>query len=391
MRRARSSARRPDDGLFEADLRAVKPRPVFIIGLHRSGTTFLYQTITSVFPVASLTVYHVVNYDRILRHHHEGTAAAVQRELDGLFRSWHMATRRMDDVALSQAMPEEYGWILRRWAGAFHTNAKTAPLLDEICRKLKFLAPSAGAVLLKNPWDTGHVSELLAHFPDARFIFLQRDPAAIVNSQFRVARQFSEHLNPFVDLLFRGIPFGRTWLWWQRAVRKAAGAELHGRIALRLILRDATRELSRFETSWNVVPPERRVALDYEGLVRDLSAALEKVAFFLGLAPQRDALPEKPHPRPPTLLPEVAAAEAAFRRRLRERGIAQRALEESQTKPGYSRIFAPRGVLRNSRYSSTRQEGISRPRKIIMLMQSSQMLGSPSTSSRGCSMAMGWI
>jgi len=327
MKQARVTGRN-DDSRFEADLREVRPWPVFIIGLHRSGTTFLYQVVTSVFPVASLTVYHVVHYDRILLHHHDGTAAAARGELDGLFRSWSMATRRMDDVALSQAMPEEYGWVLRRRGGAFHTNAKTAPLLDEICRKLVFLTPSAEAVLLKNPWDTGHVRDLLTFFPDARFIFLQRDPVAIVNSQLRVAKNFGESKNPFVDLLFRGIPLGRAWLRLQRAVRKTAGERLHGRIALGYILRNVTRELSRLETSWNMVPPRLRMALDYGGLVRDVDGALERVAAFLGLAPRCAPVREKPKPRDPTLFPEVTAAEAGFRRRLKEMGIGQRALDE---------------------------------------------------------------
>lgn len=327
----RISVSRRDDSLFEMDLHEVTPRPVFIIGLARSGTTFLYQMLTGVFPVASLTVYNVVKYDRILLHHHEGTGAAAGRELDAMFRSWHMATRLIDDIALSHDMLEEYGWVLRRRAGAFHTNAKSAPLLDEICRKLQFIMPSAEAVLQKNPWDTGHAGDILAYFPDARFIFLQRDSVAIVNSQFRIAKYFGENKDPFVNMLFSGIPLGRTWMWLQRALRKVAGEHWHGRIALRYILRDVTRELDRLETSWDTVPPCQRMALDYGGLVSDPDGALERVAAFLGLAPRCDPVYEKPNPRDPILLPEVAAAEAGFRRRLRERGIAQRPLDEIRT------------------------------------------------------------
>jgi len=324
----RVSVSRSDDSLFEADLRKITPRPVFIIGLARSGTTFLYQMLTGVFPVASLTVYHVVNYDRILLHYHERTAATAGREIDRMFRNWHMPTRLTDDIVLSHAMLEEYGWVLRRRAGAFHTNTKTAPLLDEICRKLQFIMPSAKAVLHKNPWDTGHVGNILAYFPDARFIFLQRDPVAIVNSQFRIAKYFGEKKDPFVNMLLSGIPMGRTWMLLQRAVRKAAGEHWHSRIALRYILRDVTRELDRFETSWDTVPPHQRMALDYAGLVSDQAGALERVEAFLELPPRCDPVHEKPNPRDPILFPKVAAAEAGFRRRLRDRGIAHRPLDE---------------------------------------------------------------
>jgi len=323
----RAFLRRRDDRLYGTDLRKVTPKPVFIIGLHRSGTTLLYQMLAGAFPVASLSVHHVVNYDRILLHHHAGTAAAAGRELDSLFRSWHMATRGIDEVPLTHAMLEEYGWVLRRRAGAFHVNGKTAPLLDEICRKLQCLTPSAEAVLLKNPWDTGHAGDLLAYFPEARFIFLQRDPVAIVNSQFRIAKDHGGEKDPYLDLLLKGIPLGRAWLRLQRALRKALGGYLYGRIALRYILRDVTRELGRLEASWEAVPSGRRIALDYAGLVSCPDGALEKVANSLGLSPRPDPVRVEPHPRDPTLLPEVAAAESGFRMRLDEKGIARGSLD----------------------------------------------------------------
>jgi len=317
-----------DDSLYEASLHEVTPWPVFILGLSRSGTTFLYQTLADVFPIASLTVYHVIEYDRILLHHKEGKAAAAGQQLDEMFRSWNMATRLTDSISLSHAMLEEYGWVLKRRAGAFHTNTKTASQLQEICRKLQFISPSAKAILLKNPWDTGHASNILSIYPDARFIFLQRDPVAIVNSQFRIAKYFSETKDPFVNMLLKGIPMGQAWMWLQRAVRKTAGKKWHARIALRYILRTVTRELSRLETSWDMVASHQRIAFDYTDLVSDQAGVLKKVSAFLGLPPRSDPSPEKPNPRPPVLLPEVAAAEAGFRLRLEETGIAQRPLDK---------------------------------------------------------------
>lgn len=309
-------------------LRQVSPRPVFIIGLHRSGTTFLYQLLSHALNVAILTIYHVVHYDRILRHRQEGTEASAKGEIDQLFQNWHMESRLGDNISLSQAMPEEYGWLLRRWAGAFCTNARTAPLLDEICRKLQFLMPSAEAVLLKNPWDAGHVGDVLNRFPDARFIFLQRTPVAIVNSQFRIAQYFSKHKDPFIHLLFNGIPLGRAWLWTQRAVRKVVGEKWHGRIALGYIKRDVVRELKRLETSWKLCPPDQKIALDYNGLIDNPQEALQKVSGFLGISPRPEFAPAKSNPRIPALLPEVERVEADFCRLLASRRIAQQPFGE---------------------------------------------------------------
>jgi hypothetical protein len=313
---------RRDDTFFAADLARVMPVPVFIIGLARSGTTFLYQMLADAFPVAVLTVHHVVNYDTILLHHHEGTTEAAGRELDAMFRGWNMPTRRIDEFPLSHAMPEEYCWVLRRRGGAFHVTGRSAPRLEEICRKLHCAAPSAEAVVLKNPRDTGRVDRLLAHFPRARFVFLQRDPVAVVNSQFRVAKYHGREQDPYLELLLGGIPLARAWMRAQRILRKVLGESLFCRIALAHILRDVGRELGRLQASWKLVPPHRRVALDYDCLVRDPERAIEKLATSLGLSPRSDRVRVDPRPRDPTLLPEVAAAAAGFRGRLHERGIA---------------------------------------------------------------------
>jgi hypothetical protein len=322
----RPRVRTQDDACLRTDLGAVRPRPVFIIGLHRSGTTFLYRTLAGALPVASLTAYHVIHYDSILTQHHDGTAEAARRRLDGLFRSWGMATRRIDDVPLSHALLEEYGWVLRRRTGSFHASRRTAPLIDEINRTLQFLEPRSEAVVQKNPWDTGHVRSLLACFPEARFVFIERDPMAIVNSQFRIAKYSREERDPYLNLLLEGIPFGRAWMSLQRGARRAAGERLFVRIALRYITANVELELARLETSWAAVPPRLRLAVDYAGLVGDPEETLSRTQAFLALTLRSDAVRIRPEPRDATLLPEVAAIEARFRGRLKNKGIAQRPL-----------------------------------------------------------------
>lgn len=297
--------------------------PVFIIGLHRSGTTFLYRLLGGALPLACLTAYHVLHYERLLQQHREGTAEAVRRRMEEAFGAWGMSTRGIDDVPLSAAMPEEYGWVLRRLTGSFRTRPATMPLVDEICRRLQYLSPNAAGVLQKNPWDTGRVAVLQAGFPEARFLFLQRDPVAIANSQLRVARYFGQTADPYADALFRGIPLGRSWLRLQRTARRFVGSRPYHGLALRRILIDVPRELARLEASWALVPKDRRLALEYRSLVRDPLGAVEKTAAFLGLAMKEDFALAEPKPRDPTLLLEVAAVETVFRRRLRQRGIAQ--------------------------------------------------------------------
>jgi hypothetical protein len=151
---------------------------------------------------------------------------------------------------------------------------------------------------------------------------------AIVNSHFRIAKYFGTNKDPFLELLFSKITLGWTWTWMQRTLRKVLGEKWHGRIALFYILRSVTRKLKQLEISWAAVPPEQRLALDYKELMSDQDGVIKRVAAFLELSPRRDPVYEKPNPRNLSLLPEVAALETRFRRRLKERGIAQQPLDK---------------------------------------------------------------
>ncbi len=320
--------RHKDDRYLIDEISGNNMQPIFIIGLHRSGTTFLYETLNKVFPVASLTVYHIVHYHQIMQQHQQRTAGAAKAELDAQFQKWGMDTRKTDNIALSHATMEEYGWLLRRHSSALFTNEKTAPLLEEICKKLLATTPSAQAVLLKNPWDTGHVADILRQFPKARFIFLQRDPVAILNSQFRNAVHFGAKKDLFLNLLLEGFTLGKIVMFFQRSLRTLAGARFYNRVMLRHLLKDVTRELGRLESSWKAAPHNQRLLVNYDQLVRDPLSNLERIADFLALDPTSDLQSIKANPRDPKYLPDIAAVQAAFRQSLKEKGIAQKPLDE---------------------------------------------------------------
>lgn len=298
--------------------------PVFILGLHRSGTTYLNQVLAEALPLTGLTAYHVLRFDRLLAWRREGREEEERRALEAMFRGWGMDTRRIDDVRLGPDMPEEYGWILRRRGGSFRTGARTGPVLAEVVRTLSRLGPPDQAVLLKNPWDSGRAGEILSVIPRARFIFLRRDPPAVAASQWRVARYFGRCRDRYAEELFRGIPFGRSWLRIQRGIRAAAGERLHGAVALARILRDIPRQMAGLEASWAALPEDRRLSVEYEELAGDPSAVIRRAAEFLGLDP-RTAAPRTPPRRrglPPP--PEIRRVEARLLRRLRRAGLGLR-------------------------------------------------------------------
>lgn len=302
------------DYQHRAQFDELKPKPVFIIGLHRSGTTFLYKILGEMLPVAVLSVYHIVHFPRLVSQHAAGDTDKARQDLDTHFRQAGMTTRKMDSIPVSHATVEEYGWVLKRYGKTFHFSPSSAPVMDAMCRKLQRLTPGAQAVLLKNPWDTGYVAGLARRYPDARFIFIRRDPTAILNSQFRNAMYYGSTRDPLLNVLLRGIPLARVVMWFQRQHRRFLGEKLFKRNMIRWLVKDVARESERLEQSWQVVEPGRRMGLTYEELVAGPPGVLKQIAEFLEIEPTGDLSTVQAKPRKPELLPEVAAVEAELRK-----------------------------------------------------------------------------
>ena len=164
-----------DDASLLPLIQDVSARPVFIMGLHRSGTTFLYDSVARCFPMANLSLYHLFYYDRLLKNHQDANETRDRGTLNRLFRQLGITDRKLDAVYVDDNMVEEYGWMLRNHSFSMKVTASNRAVLDEMCRKLQYVTPGAQAVLLKNPWDTGNARQILEWFPNARFIYITRD------------------------------------------------------------------------------------------------------------------------------------------------------------------------------------------------------------------------
>ena len=47
----------------------IKFNPVFILGLHRSGTSIFYKMLVSTGHFNSVTAYHIINYEELLSNY----------------------------------------------------------------------------------------------------------------------------------------------------------------------------------------------------------------------------------------------------------------------------------------------------------------------------------
>ena len=172
--------------------------PIFIIGTGRSGTTLLRQMLAA-HPRIHIT--HEASYYSCARHAPPGTSAAEW--LERYFQTFSFAWLRLDPQVVRAALPP--GWA----------RLSVPEVVGQVaiavmrCKAQQQGKPRFGE---KNPLDTHNLAQIFADFPDARVVFITRDPRPTVQSFNRmpfatssmlinswICRLQLAHIQPFLD------------------------------------------------------------------------------------------------------------------------------------------------------------------------------------------------
>lgn len=178
--------------------------PIFIIGHWRTGTTFLHYLMTQDNQWGFLS-----NYDTFTV-----TFSIVGRKIvKSLFRLGLPEKRPMDNIPVDLNLPQEeefalgnltscsfcYVWYFPQRAETYFNRAvQFAGMGSEEIRlwkaaylylvKKTTLQWNMKTLLLKNPINTGRIEVLLKLFPNAKFIYLHRNPYEVFLSTVRTYR-----------------------------------------------------------------------------------------------------------------------------------------------------------------------------------------------------------
>ena len=96
------------DAVYLDRLKELQIVPVFVMGLHRSGTTFLYDALSRVMSAAPLTAYHIFHFNSLLANHINGDELDKRAELNQLFKRKNIQTRGIDTHRVSHELAEEF-------------------------------------------------------------------------------------------------------------------------------------------------------------------------------------------------------------------------------------------------------------------------------------------
>jgi hypothetical protein len=253
--------------------------PVFILGLHRSGTTLLYQLLGATGFFNIVTARHVAFFDDLVRPHRD--RLELERRVVERFAALGQTDRRVDAVPVGPDAPEEYGFLLERLTGSRRFLRSSLASFSLICDTIGRDAGTVRPALLKNPWDFDRIDVIQELVPEARFVFIHRNPFHVLSSTLRMALLAAERPDGYMLMLSESY---RTlceseFLW--RVVRRL-GSDAPGLLADGII-RDVARRARGFMRCTVRGDLHRFPQIRYEALCEDpngvIRTALDRLGF----------------------------------------------------------------------------------------------------------------
>ena len=259
--------------------------PVFVLGVHRSGTTWLTAALAQQAHCAPITVRHLLQAV-------DGEPLARDQARDRL-ETAAITVRPGDARPVTPDMSEEYGYLLALAHGSSRTTARSLPSLRALVADVAAESPGA-APLLRNPWDYAASHRLRTWFPSARFVFVHRDPIDTVGSAVEMFQDFWRSPHPYA---LRTSPrYARAWKSpWRRAALQWVAAR--PALAARIVARGTAFAHRAHLIDSRGLSPGRVVHVRYADMLQDLPTTVQRVCDTLGLARAGDTVPEPAAPR----------------------------------------------------------------------------------------------
>ena len=195
--------KRSKDAQYLKEVNQVSFQPVFILGVHRSGTSILYKMLVETGCFNPITAYHLINYDELLYNRHEKREETEKQKLTDSFVKIGVRDRGIDRLTLTADFAEEYGFLLGNRTVRMSLSKKNVLLFTELCKKIQFLAGDNKPLLLKNPYDFPNFLYIKEMFPSAKFVFIHRNPLKTISSLLNAMRIIIKEKNPYTARLSR--------------------------------------------------------------------------------------------------------------------------------------------------------------------------------------------
>ena len=170
------------------------------MGLHRSGTSILYKMLGETGKFNILTTYHVYDYDRLIYNHIKKIEDERKKNLNDLFKSKGITNRKLDNIQVTADYAYEYVYIFSKKNFTEKINDSNSWLFEEFCKKISYISDNKKPILLKNPYDYANFLYIKKKYPNAKFIFINRNPLSTIDSNMRGWRTLMKEKNEYTAI-----------------------------------------------------------------------------------------------------------------------------------------------------------------------------------------------
>jgi hypothetical protein len=178
-------------------------QPIFILGLNRSGTSILYKMLDETQNFNSITVYDVIFYNQIIYNHINDKEEEAKNKLNNFFIKQGQIDRGIDKLKYNSDFSEEYGFIIGQKSIVNKITPKNIDIFIELCKKISFISNNSKPVLLKNPMDFPNFLYIKKIFPNAKFIFIHRNPINVISSTMKALKYIFEEKKTLPPSVFK--------------------------------------------------------------------------------------------------------------------------------------------------------------------------------------------
>lgn len=317
---------------FPGYLRVEVKNPVFIIGHPRSGTTFLHHILTQTNEAAAFPCWHILFPALTAR----ALAGPLIRRLINTGQSEVMPEWTGHAMALDKVEEEEMLFLHNSdtqfvAAGLLGFDDREYPELHfqdhqphkRRFRSMRFLhglfqrqihSTGKNQIIAQTHFSTHRLKTMLEFYPDAKFVYIVRNPHHVVPS--------------FLSLLHNSIEFR----WGLSKIPKAV-LDRYNRRRYQAII-DLYKYFHDLQAQGEL-PASRVMVLPYELLRNDLNAAFKQIIEFTGIQAS-DSLREAVAKR--------AAAQGQYQRKHKVKDLAEFGLSHAQISRDFAFVFAAYGL-----------------------------------------------
>ncbi|MEW6220506.1 MAG: sulfotransferase [Thermodesulfobacteriota bacterium] len=255
-------------------------RPLFIIGHPRSGTTFLHHLLTQAEGVAPFQAWHIffpaITARKLVKPLID---LAIRRGKAEVMPEWtghRMMLDQPEEEEMLFLQNDDTQFVAAGLLGfddrdypelRFHDQQPREHRLRSMrfldgCFRRHLVYTGMTRIVAQTHFSTHRLQTILEYYPDARFVYLVRNPLQVVPS--------------FLSLLHKSMAF--------RWGADRLPPEVWSRYYLRRY--QASIDLHRyFHDLWltGAIPPGRVLIIRYDDLISDLTSIVTKIAAFAGL------------------------------------------------------------------------------------------------------------